>query len=198
MSRNRDNILWQSADGLWNLGVFETIASGEPHDSDYGYDSEWDVEVDFSVFFWASRGYATMEDAARSWDGPNMGGNNVLNWSKQNAKAAKAYDVMGKRYSNPTWAAEQDAKAAKARLAKHTKALKTEFAENNDFIGEFVTVRVTKGDVTSGLGWFNTYTGRAYRDGDWLIVDGFQVKNMKTGRLNREIVSVKVQQRSWY
>lgn len=38
MSVNRENVIWQSADGTWNRGFYAYDTWGEDH--------EWDVEYD--------------------------------------------------------------------------------------------------------------------------------------------------------
>lgn len=98
MSTNRENVIWQSADGTWNRGFYDFYETGDWSDPDY--DHEWDVEYtqDFS---WVSTGHPSMEAAERSWRGSNPGG-----WSEYpydparpdaneifDDKAAQCYDA---------------------------------------------------------------------------------------------------------
>lgn len=69
MSFHRENVLWQSRNGTWNLGFYECHEDGG-EDSD----PEWDVEYDFSRFDWVSTGHPTQKAARESWKGSNPGG----------------------------------------------------------------------------------------------------------------------------
>lgn len=72
MSKNRENVVWQSADGTWGRGFFETYATKDWGDDDY--DDEWDVDYNYDSFEWVSVGHPTEEAACASWDGANPGG----------------------------------------------------------------------------------------------------------------------------
>lgn len=91
VSFSRENVTWQSKDGRWNLGFFETTWVGSESD---GYDPEWDVEYDFSKFEWVSTGHATEQAAHDSWDGANPGGGIGPVPYKGNSKDCKEYDAM--------------------------------------------------------------------------------------------------------
>ena len=85
MSWNRENIIWQSADGTWSRGFYDSYETGsydddDDDDDDEDYDPEWDVEY-LDSFFWVSCGHRSMEDAERSWDGANPGSQSVLPYS---------------------------------------------------------------------------------------------------------------------
>ena len=74
MSRNHENVVWQSPDGTWNRGMFVTIPC-------YGDDCEdetheWCTDFDQDAFEWVSSGHATERAALDSWDGANPGGHN--------------------------------------------------------------------------------------------------------------------------
>lgn len=75
MSKNRENVIWQSADGRWNRGFFETYPTKSYDDDDY--DDEWDVDYDYDNFSWVSVGHLTEQAAYASWDGANPGGSTV-------------------------------------------------------------------------------------------------------------------------
>lgn len=72
MSKNRENVIWQSADGTWGRGFFETYATKDWSDDDY--DDEWDVDYHYDTFSWVSVGHPTEQSALASWDGANPGG----------------------------------------------------------------------------------------------------------------------------
>lgn len=70
MSFHRENVIWQSPDGTWNLAFYR---AHECWSSDEDYDPEWDVEYDYSSFSWLSRGHVSMDAARQSWNGANPG-----------------------------------------------------------------------------------------------------------------------------
>lgn len=69
MSTNRENVVWQAADGTWSRGFYAFEQTGP--------DAEWDVEYDFQSFWWASTGHQTEQAAIDAWHGSNPGG-----WSR--------------------------------------------------------------------------------------------------------------------
>lgn len=92
VSKNRENIVWQSADGTWNRGFFSFYSTGDTSDPDY--DDEWDVEYDTSTFHWVSVGHATEDGAWRSWTGANPGGGSVLSFEPDRADDVERYEDM--------------------------------------------------------------------------------------------------------
>jgi len=92
-SFNRENTIWQSADGTWSRGFLKTIWVGSEQE---GFDPEWDVEYDSDQFEWVSTGWATEEQAAASWDGANPGGASHMEFSKETAEAAEELDEMAR------------------------------------------------------------------------------------------------------
>lgn len=94
MSKNRENVVWQSADGSWSRGFFETYPTKSYDDEDY--DDEWDV--DYDNFSWVSVGHPTEEAARAAWDGANPGGSTAYAfgegvWSDDQPVAGK-FDEM--------------------------------------------------------------------------------------------------------
>ncbi len=71
MSKNRENVIWQSADGTWSRGFYEDYPTKSYDDEDY--DDEWDVEYNYDSFSWVSVGHLTEQGAVASWDGTNPG-----------------------------------------------------------------------------------------------------------------------------
>jgi hypothetical protein len=82
MSKNRENVIWQSEDGTWNRGFYDFYYINEDDDD---FDDEWDVEYT-DDFGWVSLGHATEEAAYESWDGCNPGGYTVMAFTPENAK----------------------------------------------------------------------------------------------------------------
>lgn len=108
MSMNRENVTWQSEDGLWNLGMY-TVLDGNIFDEDY--DPEWDVDYDFSSFWWVSTGHRTEEAAFDSWHGSNPGGSTVVAHSPESAEDCARFDQMAA-------ACRKEARAARAARAE--------------------------------------------------------------------------------
>lgn len=78
MSTNRENVIWQSADGTWSRGFYDYYDTKSYDDEDYDY--EWDVEYNYDTFTWVSAGHSTMEQARAAWKGANPGGANVIEY----------------------------------------------------------------------------------------------------------------------
>lgn len=103
MSLNRENRVWQSENGTWNIGFFPFYQTGD--------DPEWDVEYDFSRFDYVSTGHRTEVQASRSHPYPNPGGGWVSAFD-QEPEECKKFDHMVWRFNHPAEAQEMDAKAA--------------------------------------------------------------------------------------
>jgi hypothetical protein len=134
MSRNHENVIWQSKDKTWSLGLFQKETVYFNHS-----DEAEDDEYDYAKFEFASVGHATEESAMRSYPGPNTGGGTHIAYRKENAKDIEGYDRMAQFFLHPELAVA----AAKKEVAKlkreHAKKLKEQFAENNDYRGGEVT-----------------------------------------------------------
>lgn len=72
MSFNRDNVIWRSANGSWNLG-FYVVLDGFGYGDDEDYDPEWGVDYDYENFEWLSTGHPSLDAARAAWDGANPG-----------------------------------------------------------------------------------------------------------------------------
>lgn len=92
MSKNRENVLWQSENGTWNRGFFSFWEVGDTSDPDF--DDEWDVEYNYDEFFWASTGHTSEVAAEKAWRGPNPGGWERLVHTDADASDAARYDAM--------------------------------------------------------------------------------------------------------
>jgi len=83
MSFNRENILWQSADGTWSHGFYECHGG-----------TEWDVEYNHDVLEYASCGHPSEDAALQSWRGANPGGCHVLSYHSDSAAKVAKHDDM--------------------------------------------------------------------------------------------------------
>ena len=92
MSVNRENVIWQSADGSWSRAFYEFWPVGE---DDEDWDYEWDVEYG-SDFNWVSSGWATEEAAHDSWTGANPGGSETVAYSAETAALCEALDAKAR------------------------------------------------------------------------------------------------------
>lgn len=95
MSFNRENVIWQSANGTWSIGFFECF---EVNGDGGRNDPEWDVEYNYEKFDWASTNHSTKEAARKAWHGANPGGGETLSYSKENSDECDGYDRMAKEY----------------------------------------------------------------------------------------------------
>ena len=83
MSFNRENILWQSADGTWSHGFYECHGG-----------TEWDAEYNHDVLEYASCGHPSEDAALQSWRGANPGGCHVLSYHPGSAAEVAKHDDM--------------------------------------------------------------------------------------------------------
>lgn len=86
----RDNTLWESTDGTWNLGFFKAFVTG----SGENFDPNWDIEYDHDLFSWVSTGHTTPEEAQASWTGEAVPFNLYPN--KGNESHCSNYDGMAR------------------------------------------------------------------------------------------------------
>lgn len=92
MSFNRENDIWQSADGTWSRGFWETTWVG----SEPEYDPEWDAE--YGDEFWiVITGLPSEEAAHRAWDGANPGGYSMLEYNENTAAECARLDAKAAR-----------------------------------------------------------------------------------------------------
>lgn len=188
MSRNHENVIWQSKDKTWSLGLFykERIYSNHSEDG-------MDDEYDYNKFEFASVGHATERSALLSYSGPNTGGGTVITYHRNDAKDITDYDRMAQFFLNPKLAEAAAKKEFAKKKREHAKKLKEAFAENNDYKGYDVTVviKLDKEPFTI-IGISNSHTGYVRTDGDWLMVNRIKLKNLATGRLNTKLHEIKV------
>lgn len=97
MSKNRENVTWESADGTWSIGFFSYTFLGSY--SDPNFDDEWNVEYDFSRFNWVSTGHRTEQEATDAWDGANPGGSSICEYCRDGSFTNEwndHYDALAK------------------------------------------------------------------------------------------------------
>lgn len=188
MSVNRENVVWQSKNKLWNLGfyAFEPV-----NEDDSDYDSEWDVEYNFDEFWTVFVGYPTPEAAKAAWNGPSSGATTLVPYSKD---SAEMFDQMAQFCLHPEMK-EAAQKKEEARLKReHKKKLKEDFAKNDNFRRDSVVVTIKQDNKPwTELGMSNVCTGYMIPDGDWLTVEGMKVINTATGRMNPKLHKIVVQ-----
>lgn len=188
MSRNHENVIWQSKDKTWSVGLFykERLYSNDAYEAE-------DDEYDYAKFEFASVGHATEDSAMRSYPGPNTGGGTVISYTKQNAKATADYDRMAQFFLKPELAAAAEKKAIAKAKREHSKKLKADFTKNNDYKGYDVTVVIKRDTQTyTVIGISTSHTGYARTEGDWLMVNKVKVKNLTTGRINPKLHEIRI------
>jgi len=87
VSLNRENVVWQSADGTWSLGHFDYYV---PLDGDY----EWDAEYDMGTFWWVATGYPTAGAAFAAWTDANPGMSRTTRHTPETAEECAELDAM--------------------------------------------------------------------------------------------------------
>lgn len=92
MSCNRENVVWKSRDGKWNIGFFDYYHVNQDSED---FDHEWDVEYDYDRFNWVSTGHATQEAAIDAWHGANPGCHQI---HEEPDASTDRYDEMAKAY----------------------------------------------------------------------------------------------------
>ena len=96
MSVNREHVVWQSSNGLWNIGFWDFF---EVNQDDDNFDYEWDVQYT-DEFNFVVRNLATQEMAENAWRGrmANPGGAEIVEYSEANAKLCETYDKRADAY----------------------------------------------------------------------------------------------------
>lgn len=97
MSVNRENEIWQSADGTWSRGFYAHYNVGDTSDPEW--DHEWDVE--YEDYFWTvTTGHPTEDAAWRAWTGANPGGASILSYDEGSAAECARLDAMAQEVKN--------------------------------------------------------------------------------------------------
>lgn len=193
MSYNWDNVTWQSRDGSWNRGYFKRISMADSPDSwrepELGYDSEWDDEFDGSQFESVGTGFSTLE-AARDFHSPsgNPGSSSEVPY-RGNARACKALDLMAFHHTHPEAKAKHDRKIHNRKRREHFAKLEKKWAEEK-LGGKRLRVELKEDEeVYSRYGCTQVLEGLTTQDGDWLMLEGKRVRNLKTGKFHNRVHS---------
>lgn len=182
MSVDRANMIWKSPDdGLWRRGFYSYYTVGDPASEDF--DPEWDVEYDYDSFWWTSGPFNTVEQADRSWNGPNPGGVEIVT----TADGGRELDHLWTMHRDPEYAAQwtkdNHRKFIDAEHAKLYEAGIGDRLRDGIFVGIKVTDKLNPGCSVTG------YAGQLRKDGDWLVMPTgrkpVKVYNSRTGRFYR-------------
>lgn len=188
MSFNRENVIWQSADGSWNRGFFAV-------DKRFGDDEEWDVEYDYSTF---SSVYTNLfsEDAAVSCGNePNSGSYSVI----RDGVGVEEYDRMALFCVNPEAKVKFEENERQRKLEIHKTVTLPELFKDINPSWDNVRVTVVENTLLAytlmsefGQPQFSrTYSGSFKRIGDWYTINGINVYNLATGEFASNINSIK-------
>lgn len=166
MSYNWENVVWESKDGLWNVGFFERISGGSYDDDEY--DSEWDDEFNLSAFCFASRCHNTSDAASRAWDGANPGGTYEVKYSRATAKDIEEYNNMAKAWNDPLFAKKLALDKAKVEIRQIRSHLVKKLRETPLSDANRVQVQFAKNPDSASSR--SVVTERLIKEGDWLGV----------------------------
>lgn len=194
MSYHWENVTWQSRDGSWNRG-FYTRLSREPN---YGsesdgedYDSEWDDDFDLNSFDTVRTGFRSATSAAEWMPYGNPGGTAVI-YYRGNSKECKALDQLAFFHFHPEEKAKQERKEFLKKNREHFKALEAEWTPEriSEFLGNRsrLTAQIKKDDrAYSPLGIVVTATGVPLREGNWFLINGKRIYNLKTAKFEKHV-----------
>ena len=94
MSKNRENTAWPAADGTWSIGFYDyhQLRGGDDDD----FDDEWDVDYDYSSFWWVSTGHPSADAAMDAYcrTNCNPGGGEVILDRTTSAAECEKLDAM--------------------------------------------------------------------------------------------------------
>lgn len=193
MSYHWENTIWQSADGSWNRGFYKRISrSGSPNSwSDEDYDSEWDDDFDFTAFEYLRTGFSS-EDSAANWrPGVNPGGFDLLVY-RGNSKQCKELDQLAYWFKYPADKIKHDRKEHLRKNREHFKALQatwTPEAIRAALSGRIRLEAAIKGDERAYdyLGMHSSVRGTFEQKGDWLMLEGKRIYNLKTDKFEKHV-----------
>lgn len=188
LSFNRENVIWQSADGSWNRGFFAVA-------NQFGDDEEWDVEYDYSKFSSVYTNLFSEEDAASCSNEPNPGGYSVI----RDEAYVEKYDRMALFCVNPEAKAKFEENERQRKLEIHKTITLPELFKDINPSWDNVRVTVVENaclayTLMSEFGQpqsYRTYSGSLTRAGDWYTINGINVYNNDTGEFASNINSVR-------
>jgi len=186
MSFNHENVVWQSKDGLWNIGLFKRVPTSE-NTWDNDYDPEWDDDFDFSVFSYVRTGFGTEERAMAAYS-PNPGSHTVVPYKRGNTKDIADYEDMAKAFNNPAYAKEREERKAKEESRELVKRVRDRLRQEPPVLNGRYLVRFSKSKLPSATGMMEDREFLLSQQGDWL---GFETETvLKSGK--RKLAFLKV------
>lgn len=192
MSKNRENVVWQSKNGSWNIGFYEVIENASSW-NDEDHDDEWDVEYNENSFALLLQNHSTAESVVEAADSRwgNPGSHTIYAYTTHLQKDIADFETLAAYHLNPALRHEDEMKAQKKANLAHFKKLRAQFTENNNFAGLIVSVTIKMDDAAyTALGASRSYTNKLRLINDWLTVDGEKIYNPTTHRFNKRLHSV--------
>jgi hypothetical protein len=203
MSYHWENIVWQSQDGSWNHGYYTRISGaggGYYSDPDYGYDSERDDDFDYTSFAAVKSGFASSDDAWDFMPFGNPGSGSELSYAGH-SKECKALDQLAHWHRHPEEKAKAERKEHLRRVREHFKKLDEEWPSEAMAALSYGTFQVEfkrDAQVYTRLGISTSSAGALTHAGDWLLVAGAKVYNLKTQKFEKSVHSFKRVMRSGF
>lgn len=193
MSYHWENTIWQSKDGSWNRGFYKRISRSDSPNAwdDDSYDSEWDDDFDFTAFDFVRTGFPS-EAAAANWQpGANPGGYELQPYAG-NARHAKHLDQLAHWHRHPEEKIKHDRLELLRKNREHFKGLQETWTAEE--IRRALSSRVSlqaevKGDERAYdyLGMHSSVRGAFYQEGDWLMLEGKRIYNLKMDKFEKHV-----------
>lgn len=194
MSYHWENTIWQSKDGSWNRGFYTRIpgAIPETRESDEDYDSEWDDDFDLSSFDYLKTGFRTVEEAQRWQPGANPGGWDEISYAG-NSQECKRLDELAHWHKHPEEKAKHERRELLRKNREHFKKLQETWtpeairtAAADRFLKLTATIKLDESAFMT-YGTSITATGRLIEKGDWLMLEGKRIYNLKTDKFEKHV-----------
>lgn len=191
MSYHWENVIWQSKDGSWNRGFYERISMGSSRWDDENYDSEWDDDFNFESFDYLKTGFRSEEDAA-NWKPTGNPGSFSLMAYAGNSKECKALDQLAYWVKHPEEKKKHDRLELLRKNREHFKKLQETWTPEEirrALSSRFSLQAEVKGDERAYdyLGRHSSVRGAFYQEGDWLMLGGKRIYNLKTDKFEKHI-----------
>lgn len=194
MSYNWENAIWQSKDGSWNRGYYKRISRADSPNAwdDEDYDSEWDDDFDFSGFSMVQTG---MRSEGEAWGYEPQGnpGSAAVSNHKDNSRNCKHLDELAHWFKHPEEKAKHDRLELLRKNREHFKKLQevwTPEAIRTAAAGHFfkltATIKLDESAFTT-FGSSISATGRLIEKGDWLMLEGKRIYNLKTDKFEKHV-----------
>lgn len=193
MSYHWENAIWQSKDGSWNRGYYKRISRADSPNAweDEDYDSEWDDDFDFSAFSMVQTGMRSEEEAWGYEPQGNPGFAEVSNY-KDHSRTCKHLDELAHWFKHPEEKIKRDRLELLRKNREHFKALQatwTPEAIRAALSGRIRLEAAIKGDERAYdyLGMHSSVRGIFEQKGDWLMLEGKRIYNLKTDKFEKHV-----------